>query len=73
MGPNLTHLMSRKEFAGAIFELNEQNLFDWIANPSGMKPMRPDFGVGMPDLYNEADPEQRAEIEALVAYLLTLK
>jgi len=72
VGPNLTHLMSRQEFAGAIFELNEDNLTAWLENPSSMKPMRPDFGVGMPDLFDESDPEARREIQALVAYLLSL-
>lgn len=72
-GPNLTHLMSRQEFAGAIFELNEENLTAWLENPSAMKPMRPDFGVGMPDLFDETDPEAQREIEALVAYLLSLQ
>ncbi|MBW3659665.1 MAG: cytochrome c oxidase subunit II [Actinobacteria bacterium] len=68
VGPDLTHLMSREEFAGAIFELNEENLQQWLADPPAMKPMQPETGIGMPDL--GLTPE---EIDALVAYLLTLE
>ena len=81
VGPDLTHLMSRKEFAGAIFDLyqrdengeftdepNVENLKEWLRDPPAMKPMQPETGIGMPNL---GLSEQ--EIEALVAYLLTLK
>lgn len=70
VGPNLTHLMSREWFAGATFELTEENLARWLENPPAMKPMRAteDPSVGMPDL--GLTPE---EVEALVAYLMTLR
>lgn len=69
-GPDLTHFASREEFAGAIFEVNEENLTEWLEDPPAMKPMRPteEPSVGMPDLGLNQD-----EIEALVAYLLSLE
>jgi cytochrome c oxidase subunit 2 len=66
-GPNLTHLQSRETFAGATFELNSENLKDWIRDPSAMKPMRPEQGTGMPKL-----PLSETEINQLVAFLETL-
>ncbi len=66
-GPDLTHLMSRDEFAGAIYDLDEEHLRDWLANPLEMKAMQPERGIGMPDLNLSDD-----EVDALVAYLLTL-
>jgi cytochrome c oxidase subunit II len=68
-GPDLTHLMSREEFAGAIHDLTPENLRAWLADPNNLKPMQYDVnGIGMPnlDLTDE-------ELEALVAYLLTLE
>ncbi len=68
-GPDLTHLASRQEFAGAIFELNAETLAAWLENPPAMKPMRPNESpaIGMPNLNLTPD-----EVEALVAYLLSL-
>ncbi|MDX1511317.1 MAG: cytochrome c oxidase subunit II [Nitriliruptorales bacterium] len=68
-GPDLTHLMSRDWFAGAILEMNEENLRAWLADPTALKPMQPDASppIGMPNL--NLTP---AEIDALVAFLLTL-
>ena len=68
VGPDLTHFMSRDEFAGSVFEINEENLRQWLEDPPAMKPMQPETGIGMPDL--GLTPE---EIDALVAYLLTLE
>ncbi len=68
VGPNLTHLMDRKTFAGATFDITTQNLHDWIENPSAMKPMRPEKGTGMPKI-----PLSETEINQLVAFLETLK
>jgi cytochrome c oxidase subunit II len=68
-GPDLTHLMSREEFAGAIHDLTPDNLRAWLADPNNLKPMQYDVnGIGMPnlDLTDE-------ELDALVAYLLTLE
>jgi cytochrome c oxidase subunit II len=62
IGPNLTHLMSRKVFAGAIFELNEANLRQWLQDNQAMKPGN--------DMSLNPKPN---EIDPLVAYLMTLK
>ncbi len=73
--PELTHFMSRDRFAGAIFELYDENgeinraeLEAWIRNPQGVKPSAPDEGRGMPTL-----PLSEAEIDQVVAYLTTLQ
>lgn len=63
VGPNLTHLASRKLFAGAVFDNTADNLKKWLTNPPAMKP-----GTQMPNL-NLAP----ADIDALVAYLTSLK
>jgi cytochrome c oxidase subunit 2 len=68
VGPNLTHLQSRKRFAGAIFDLTDKNLRKWLKDPPGMKPMNPANGQGMPNLGLSDD-----DITSLVAYLETLK
>jgi cytochrome c oxidase subunit II len=67
VGPDLTHFMSREEFAGAIFDINEENLREWLRDPVAMKPMQPETGIGMPNLNLTDD-----EIDALVAYLMSL-
>jgi cytochrome c oxidase subunit 2 len=68
-GPDLTHLMSRLEFAGAIHDLTPENLRKWLADPNSMKPMQYEVnGIGMPNLNLSDD-----ELDALVAYLLTLR
>jgi len=63
VGPNLTHVASRKYFAGAVFENNADNLKKWLANPQALKP-----GALMPNL--NLTP---SDIDALVAYLTSLK
>jgi cytochrome c oxidase subunit 2 len=69
VGPDLTHLMSREEFAGAVHDLDEGNLREWLRDPSAMKPMQYDVNtIGMPNLDLSED-----EIDALVAYLLALQ
>ncbi len=62
-GPNLTHLMSRDCFAGCSFDLTEANLKRWLEDPPAMK-----SGSWMPDYGLTPD-----QIDALVAYLTTLK
>ena len=62
-GPDLTHFASRETFAGALFQTNEKNLRDWLEDPPGVKP-----GAKMPDYGLAPD-----EIDALVAYLLSLE
>ena len=67
-GPDLTHLMSRLEFAGAIHDMTEENLREWLRDPDSMKPMQYEVsGIGMPNL-DLTD----AELDALVAYMLSL-
>lgn len=62
LGPNLTHLASRRTIAGGILESGEEGLRRWLRDPPGAKP-----GSLMPriDLTEE-------EIDALVAYLRAL-
>ncbi len=67
VGPDLTHLASRKTFAGALFELNEQELRLWLRDPPARKPMNPNQGLGMPNLQLTED-----EIGKLIAFLETL-
>ncbi|MDQ3571001.1 MAG: cytochrome c oxidase subunit II [Actinomycetota bacterium] len=63
VGPDLTHLGQRKVFAGATFELNDQNLRLWLRDPPAEKP-----GSRMPNLELSED-----EITKLIAYLDTLE
>lgn len=63
IGPNLTHFGSRTTFAGSIFENNQGNLRNWLANPPGMKP-----GADMPNLHLTAN-----EISQLMTYLESRK
>ncbi len=63
IAPDLTHFAARGTFAGALFEVNEQNLARWLADPPAIKP-----GAKMPDYGLSQD-----EIDALVAYLLSLE
>jgi cytochrome c oxidase subunit 2 len=64
VGPNLTHLMSRKSIAGGVLSpVNEENLTRWLKNPPAVKP-----GTLMPNL-NLSDQQ----IHDLVLFLQTLK
>jgi cytochrome c oxidase subunit II len=63
IAPDLTHFAARGTFAGALFEVNERNLARWLADPPAIKP-----GAKMPDYGLSQD-----EIEALVAYLMSLE
>jgi cytochrome c oxidase subunit 2 len=60
--PNLTHLMSRKMFAGETFDLNEQNLRLWLEDNQEMKP-----GNDMKHTFS------KGQIDDLMSYLTTLK
>ncbi len=86
VGPNLTHLMSREMFAGAIFDLynttdgwgtwdlddpNVDDLKAWLINAPEMKAMRPTAETGAVGMPNLGLSEDEAD--ALVAYLLTLE
>lgn len=63
VGPDLTHLASRKTIAAGTLPYSVGNLAGWIANPQALKP-----GTKMPTVGLTA-----AEANALVAYLDTLK
>lgn len=62
-GPDLTHLRQRQVFAGAMFDLTDQNLRKWLRDPPAEKP-----GSLMPNLDLSED-----EITKLIAYLGTLQ
>ncbi len=63
LGPNLTHLQSRKTFAGSMFDLDRANLRRWLADPPAVKP-----GSKMPNL-----GLTETEINQLIAYMETLR
>ncbi len=73
--PDLTHFASRTTFGGATFANTTANLREWLADPSGLKPMRPERNdletgriLGMPS-FDLTD----ADIDALIAFLETLR
>ena len=63
IGPDLTHLGSRKYIAAATLPMSRGNLAAWIVDPHGIKP-----GVNMPLM--KIEPE---ELDPLVSYLTSLK
>jgi cytochrome c oxidase subunit 2 len=63
VGPDLTHLASRRSIAAGTMPMSEGNLYGWIEDPQSIKP-----GVKMPTIGLE--PQQ---LHAVVAYLETLK
>ncbi|MBI3915018.1 MAG: cytochrome c oxidase subunit II [Chloroflexi bacterium] len=66
-GPNLTHLSSRKTFAGGTIVLNKDNLKAWLKDPQALKPGNlMEAGKTIPRLTN-------AQINALAEYLSGLK
>ena len=76
VAPNLTHLMSRTSFAGALFELynddgsvNIADLREWVRSAPSMKPMNPDNFQGMVSF---ADTLGEQELDQIVAFLMTL-
>ena len=66
-GPNLTHIASRKTFAGGIIDLNKDNLKAWLKDPQAVKPGN--LMVGGKTIPNLTD----AQISALVEFLSGLK
>jgi cytochrome c oxidase subunit 2 len=62
VGPNMAHLFSRSTFAGATYDLNEENLRRWLEDTQPMKPEN--------DMNLNLTPE---EIDHLLAYLILLK
>lgn len=63
VGPDLTHLASRRSIAAGTLPMNRGNLYGWVADPQAHKP-----GVHMPTVGLEPD-----ELHAVVAYLEGLK
>jgi cytochrome c oxidase subunit 2 len=63
VGPDLTHLASRRTIAAGTLPLNTGNLAGWILDPQSIKP-----GAKMPP--NQIDPQS---LQVLLAYLGTLK
>ena len=62
VGPNLAHLFSRTTFAGGTFDLNEENIRNWLHNTQAMKPGN-DMVITIP-------PKQ---MDQIIAYLSHLK
>ena len=63
IGPDLTHLASRRTIAAGTLPMTTGNLAGWILDPQSIKP-----GVKMPP--TKLDPQS---LQALLAYLGTLK
>ncbi len=63
VGPDLTHIASRKTIGAGTLLNNRGNLAGWISNAPAIKP-----GVGMPPNVMSAD-----ELQDLLAYLETLR
>jgi cytochrome c oxidase subunit 2 len=76
VAPNLTHLMSRTSFAGALFEmydddgnLNVADLREWIRNAPALKPANAENQQGMPSFEEKLNEE---DLDNLVTFLQTL-
>lgn len=63
VGPDLTHLASRRTIAAGTLPNTRGNLAGWILDPQGIKP-----GAKMPP--TDLDPD---DLQALLAYLETLR
>jgi cytochrome c oxidase subunit 2 len=63
VGPNLTHVASQRTIAAGTLVNNVGNLTGWIVDPQAIKP-----GTLMPK-----STLKPAELQALIAYLETLK
>jgi cytochrome c oxidase subunit 2 len=63
VGPDLTHLASRKSIAAGMLPMSKGNLYGWVEDPQSLKP-----GSKMPTIGLEPD-----QLHAVVAYLETLK
>jgi len=63
VGPNLTHLASRRKLAMGTLPNDDAHLRDWISDPAHSKP-----GVPMP-----ATPLSQPDLQALAAYLRGLQ
>jgi cytochrome c oxidase subunit 2 len=63
IGPDLTHLASRRTIAAGALPMNRGNLYGWVADPQSQKP-----GSKMPTIGLAPD-----ELHAVVAYLQRLQ
>jgi cytochrome c oxidase subunit 2 len=63
LGPNLTHVGSRRKIAAGILDNTPEEMARWLRNPAAVKP-----GVLMPNLNLDED-----RIRTLVTYLESLK
>ncbi|HEX6534532.1 MAG TPA: cytochrome c oxidase subunit II [Gemmatimonadaceae bacterium] len=63
VGPDLTHLMSRRTIAGGTLENTRGNLAAWVTDAQGLKP-----GARMPTLAVQPD-----QFQQLLGYLETLR
>ena len=63
VGPDLTHLASRRSIAAGTLPMSTGNLYGWVEDPQSIKP-----GSKMPTIGLEPD-----QLHAVVAYLETLK
>jgi cytochrome c oxidase subunit 2 len=63
VGPDLTHLASRRSIAAGAMPMSEGNLYGWVEDPQSLKP-----GSRMPTIGLEPN-----QLHAVVAYLETLK
>ena len=65
--PNLTNFGLRTTVAAAVVENTPENLAAWLRDPQAIKPTN-----RMPTLWAADDPNADEEIDAIVAYLLSL-
>lgn len=71
LAPNLTHFGGRGTFGSGTFANTSEHLAEWLADPSALKPMRPDLNdieegriLGMPNFNLSSD-----DINSLIALL----
>ena len=65
--PNLTNFGLRTSLAAGVLDNTPENLARWLKDPQKVKPTN-----YMPTLWETDDPNRDEEIEAIVAYLLSL-
>ncbi len=73
LGPNLTLFGQRTTLAAGIRENNQENLVSWIRDPHGMKPGAAMPGTTYPGGNWPATNLSDDQVEAVAAYLLSLK
>ena len=72
VGPNLTHFASRETIAAGTLPNTPENLSKWLHNPEAVKPGN-DMSTAMATTIQTWGPDAEKNIEALVAYLESLK